>query len=492
MNKKVLLLPFLLLLILQTNIAQVARCEQQKAIQKLENKYPDYQKAIQQTFNTAHKNYKQNAHSRSNVVHQIQVVVHVVYNTSEQNISDELIHSQIQILNEDFRRLNSDIDNAREIYKAIGGDAEIEFVLADIDPDGNPTTGITRTQTDVSSFIDINIGIAELISAAEECNVDVSNPFNIADSSLACLQQVILEGGLEENTEDENSIQMDDVKRTAKGGKDPWDTKRYINIWVTNLNIDFMGQETPAILGFAYPPIGAPNWPDEVFVEDLSSIDGLVIHHQAFGKVNTNSGILGNLAQGGRTCTHEMGHYFGLRHIHGDGDCSEDDGISDTPAADASQQEQAAPNNLPVCEELHSIDTCPEDGLPDMVENYMDYNALSCQNLFTLEQVGIMKAMLEGPRSGLFQSTTSTESILANRAFSIYPNPTSNIIYLTLDEYELADFEVQVHSILGAQSKVIVSNNNKEINMNELAGGIYLVRLIKNNFQIVKKVSVLK
>jgi len=82
----------------------------------------------------------------------IPVVVHVVYNTSAQNISDTRINEQIQVLNEDFRRLNADRVNTPSAFASVAGDAQIEFKLAKIDPNGNTTTGITRTSTSVTGF----------------------------------------------------------------------------------------------------------------------------------------------------------------------------------------------------------------------------------------------------------------------------------------------------------------------------------------------------
>lgn len=80
------------------------------------------------------------------------VVVHVLWNTPEQNISDEQIFSQIEILNSDFRALNSEIPGVQSEFQDLIADVEIEFCLANIDPDGNPTTGITRTQTSIPFF----------------------------------------------------------------------------------------------------------------------------------------------------------------------------------------------------------------------------------------------------------------------------------------------------------------------------------------------------
>ena len=78
----------------------------------------------------------------------IPVAVHVVFNNSTENISDAQVLSQINILNEDFRRMNADADNTWPQ----AADSEVEFCLATVDPNGNPTTGITRTPTSVNSF----------------------------------------------------------------------------------------------------------------------------------------------------------------------------------------------------------------------------------------------------------------------------------------------------------------------------------------------------
>ena len=88
----------------------------------------------------------------ANSIITIPVVVHVVYNNVTENISDAQIYSQLEILNEDFRRLNSDTVNTPAMFQSVAADTEIEFCLAVNDPDGNPTTGITRTSTSQSSF----------------------------------------------------------------------------------------------------------------------------------------------------------------------------------------------------------------------------------------------------------------------------------------------------------------------------------------------------
>lgn len=115
----------------------------------------------------------------------IPTVVHVVYRSSSQNISDAQIQSQIDILNEDFRRMNADADNVW----SQAADVQIEFCLASIDPSGNPTNGITRTSTKKRSF----------------------------------------------------SYTNDGVKFNSAGGKDAWPAADYLNMWVCNLGSGLLG-----------------------------------------------------------------------------------------------------------------------------------------------------------------------------------------------------------------------------------------------------------
>jgi Pregnancy-associated plasma protein-A len=127
----------------------------------------------------------------------IPVVVHVVYRVNAENISKAQIDSQIPVLNQDFRRRNADIANVPAPFQSVIGDARIEFALATTDPNGNPTDGVTRTQTNVNGF-----------------------PTD------------------------------DSVKSAATGGADPWPADQYLNIWVCRL--------AGGILGYGQFPGGPP------------------------------------------------------------------------------------------------------------------------------------------------------------------------------------------------------------------------------------------
>src|ERR1043165_4310826 len=73
----------------------------------------------------------------------IPVVVHVVWKKDSQNISDRQIHSQIEVLNEDFRRANADVSSIPSPFAVLAADTRIEFELATLEPSGSPTNGIT-------------------------------------------------------------------------------------------------------------------------------------------------------------------------------------------------------------------------------------------------------------------------------------------------------------------------------------------------------------
>lgn len=86
----------------------------------------------------------------ASVVRIIPVVVHVIHNGGPENISDEQILDQIDSLNKDFRRLNADTINTPAVFKPLSGDAEIEFRMAQLDPNGNCTNGIVRVYSQLT------------------------------------------------------------------------------------------------------------------------------------------------------------------------------------------------------------------------------------------------------------------------------------------------------------------------------------------------------
>ena len=195
----------LLLLLISFNCISQQRCHTAEYEENLKNKYSQY-KQERKKVNKETNHWIKNNYNNENSIVTIPVVVHVVWNTTQENISDQQIFSQIDVLNADFRRTNIDAIMTPTVWTSIAADTEIEFCLATLDPNGTFTSGITRTQTSQTSF----------------------------------------------------SIQADAMKSTSTGGIDPWDQDNYLNIWVCDLS--------GGILGYATPPSSFNNPDDGVVI----------------------------------------------------------------------------------------------------------------------------------------------------------------------------------------------------------------------------------
>lgn len=403
--------------------AQIEKCLSHTAIEYQESLTPGFAEHVDEVFNSA-KQMGQWSEHKSAGVHTIPVVVHIVYNTPEQNLPDSVIYNQIAILNQDYNRLNPDTVNMRADFDIVKGNPGIQFVLAGVDPSGNPTTGITRTQTATQSF-----------------------------------------GSLTVATGDFSDLEA--VKSTANGGIDPWDQNRYLNIWVCNMAVNFFGTELVALLGYATPPAGLPNWPQGGPTANL--IDGVVIQFQAFGSNNPNplDPGTGPVDVLGRTPVHEVGHYLGLRHIWGDGDCTAEDGIDDTPNADAQSNQDCDPTKNTCTDNIQGVD------LPDMIENYMDYSAETCQNTFTQGQVQLMRGVLESERYDLAHNNPAAGIFeLPMVAVDVYPNPsTEEIAVHSISQI----IEIEVFSLEGRE--VLIDFNGESADISNLSNGTYVLKV---------------
>jgi hypothetical protein len=295
---------FLSLLFVGMTFAQERECSTMENLEHRKQLDPQLEARMQQIEDFTRTRIEQGGmESVSGNIITIPVVVHVLYTNGTNNISDAQIQSQIDVINEDFRRTNSDADNTW----SQAADTEIQFCMSTVDPNGNATTGITRksvTRTDWGT--------------------------------------------------------TDDMKRSSQGGVDPWNSAEYLNMWI----VPQMTSGGRTILGYAQFPGGS------------AATDGVVMAYNYFGRVGNVSAPF----DGGRTTTHEIGHYLNLRHIWGDANCG-NDFVSDTPTHQTSNG--GCPTGQVSC------------GSVDMVQNYMDYTNDSCMNLFTAGQKARMRAVLD-------------------------------------------------------------------------------------------------
>jgi hypothetical protein len=285
-------------------------------------------------------------------IYTIPVVIHVIHdgdaiNTSSshlsENISDAQAASQITVLNQDFRKKSGTPGYGTTGYQ-LGVDCLINFVLAKQDPYGVLTTGIEH----------INLG-----------KVDWSE-------------------------EEIDAI----VKPETQ-----WNPNKYLNIWSVKLSSNLLGYGQ-------FPSNSTLSGLNTIGGESLT--DGVVINYDALGTNAENDGSfqLNPKYNMGRTTTHEVGHFLGLRHIWGDGDGDE---VADSPDCTASDYCSDTPQAGWEHYECGVFDTCKSTTVSenDMTENYMDYTNDACMNTFTAGQKARMVAvMTNSPRRKELQSST--------------------------------------------------------------------------------------
>lgn len=291
--------------------AQGQRCNTDHHMSEVFHSHPHLEQEIDKGFQA----FYQKAHPRK-TPEQIIIPVHVilVHQPGEAiggstNLSLAHVQSQIDVINQDFTRLNADAANTPPEFEV--GSANISFELAEIDPDGQPTDGITRYASDLD-FDDHEVAI-----------------------------------------------------KTATR----WPRDTYLNIWVSPSVDD---------LGFAYIP-STFSLPNEVK-------DGCAVMTPAFGGFGYATFAPYNR---GRTATHEIGHYLGLRHVWRNAGCQADDGIEDTPLQDEANFDCPS----------HPSPSCSNTG--DMFMNFMDYVNDDCMNAFTVDQIAYMREILNTSRSSM-------------------------------------------------------------------------------------------
>jgi len=274
----------------------------------------------------------------------IPVVVHVVHSGQAlgvaPNITDSQVKSQITVMSNDFRRLAG---TPGFNTNAVGADTMIQFALAKVDPKGNPTNGIDRVNLCEASWSTTDIDA-------------LVKPMTI------------------------------------------WDPTKYMNMWSVNFT-------DTTLLGYAQFPsasgLGGLN-----AVGGYADTDGVVANYSTFGSSDYDDGtfILTAPYDKGRTMTHEVGHFLGLRHIWGDNtSCvvnatdSNKDYCPDTPAANA-------PNYNCI-----TANSCPAAPGNDMIENYMDYTPDTCMNIFTVNQKDRITAVMNNSPRRLELKTSSAD-----------------------------------------------------------------------------------
>jgi hypothetical protein len=278
----------------------------------------------------------------------IPVIVHIIHGGENvgvmPNISQEQINSQILSLNADFAGNGFNVNNLPSGFFNDKADCHITFAMAQLDPHGEALqeAGIERI-----NWHDLGPG---------------NNPLTAFNSPA--FQKFF-----------DDSIKPKTI----------WDPRFYFNIWVSDV------KSTVDLLGYATFPIGTGltgiyNGNGEMLD------DGVWIWVSSFG----TTGSLHPQYNKGRTATHEIGHWLGLRHLWGDVNCGEDY-CSDTP------KQQTSNLNCPSFPQT----SCDNEPNGEMFMNFMDYCDDPCLYMFTWDQMQRMHTALD---KGTYRSQLTASS----------------------------------------------------------------------------------
>lgn len=335
------------------------------------------------------------AFARVQTTYQIPVIIHVIHNGQAigtfPNLAQGQINSQISVLNDDYAGIGFNSGNylptAFLVYAT-------NTVIAAASKDGLGRIGISNT------------GITFCLALKDSVGNVLPEP------GIERMHWNTISGASNPTTYTTTSAFMTFMNNTVMPAT-IWNPAKYLNIWISDVNA------SAGILGFtAFPPLSGLIG---ITGGATATTDGLWCWAKTFGSQNIYSiGTYDPVYKYGRTTTHELSHYFGVRHTWGDGNCLTDY-CNDVPSAQGPTYGTAIYPYLP----NNCASTVPPTGTEGiMFMNFADYTDDAAMYMFTDEQKARMQtAMLNSPYRKLLGThglcSTGAATVVAN--FSISP-----------------------------------------------------------------------
>ena len=294
----------------------------------------------------------------------IPIVIHIIHGGQAvgtfPNISNAQAVSQVNVLNNDFGGTGLNVAN----YPS---NAFTNYATAAALPAGNKD-GNGRPKIS-------NLGLSFCLATLDKNGATMSE----VGIDRVNFNTFTLSGGLTSkdpaNASYSTTATFQNFVNTIVKPQTIWDPTKYMNIWVTDEN------SATGLLGFATFPMGVTL--PGVTGSGTATTDGLWCWAKSFG----NTGTLDPNYAGGRTATHEIGHWVGLRHIWGDGACATDYCLDTPPAAASNSAAPTYPFHPNTCTTPTGANNTTPNGVNgEMFMNFMDYTNDPAMYMFTEDQ----------------------------------------------------------------------------------------------------------